>query len=75
MNPEKIKGNLNQWKGQLKQRWAKLTDDDFMLVEGRLDEFIGRIQQRYGIAKEEAERQWHEFFDQHKTDAPARAVR
>jgi uncharacterized protein YjbJ (UPF0337 family) len=57
MNWEQIKGNWNQMKGQAKQKWANLTDDDLTYVEGRRDELIGRLQQRYGYAKEQAERE------------------
>ena len=43
-----IKGNWNIVKGRLKQKWAKLTDDDLQFVEGKEDELIGRIQKRTG---------------------------
>ena len=57
MNWDQIRGNWKQLQGQAKQQWGKLTDDDMMRVEGHRDELVGRIQERYGIAKEEAERQ------------------
>lgn len=50
---DKMKGNWNQIKGNLKQRWAELTDDDLLYEEGKEDEVIGRIQKRTGEAKEE----------------------
>jgi uncharacterized protein YjbJ (UPF0337 family) len=74
MNQDQIKGNWLQIKGHLKQRWGKLTDDDLRLVEGRFDELVGRIQERYGIAKEEAERQWKEFTEKHNRDASVRTT-
>jgi len=49
----KIKGNWNIIKGKLKQKYAKLTDDDLQYVEGKEDELIGRIQKRTGLAKDE----------------------
>ncbi|HET6469048.1 MAG TPA: CsbD family protein [Geminicoccaceae bacterium] len=57
MNWEQVKGNWNQMQGRIKQKWGDLTDDDLTRIEGRRDELIGRLQERYGIAKEEAERQ------------------
>lgn len=58
MNWEQVKGNATQIGGQLKQKWAKLTDDDLMLLEGKKDVFIGKLQERSGLAKEEAEKQF-----------------
>ncbi len=52
-----------QFKGKVKERWGKLTDDDLDIIEGRQDQLIGKLEQRYGIAKEEAERQFKEFLD------------
>lgn len=61
MNWEQIRGNWTQFKGKAKQRWADLTDDDLGKVEGHRDELVGRIQERYGVAKEEAEKQVSEW--------------
>ena len=57
MNWDQIKGNWKQIKGQAKQQWGKLTDDDLTRAEGDRDILVGRIQERYGIARDEAERQ------------------
>ena len=57
MNWEKIKGNWNQAKGHVKQQWGKLTDDQLDVISGHRDILIGRIQEAYGITKDEAERQ------------------
>ena len=48
-----IRGNWNQAKGMLKQKWANLTDDDLLYEEGREDELIGKIQKRTGETKEQ----------------------
>ena len=56
MNTLEIKGNWNLMKGKLKQKWAKLTDDDLRFVEGKEDELIGRIQKRTGETRESVER-------------------
>jgi len=57
MNADEMKGKWKQMKGEVKRQWGKLTDDDLTVVEGDRDKLVGRIQERYGIAKEEAEKQ------------------
>ena len=61
MNWDQIEGKWKQMKGSVRQRWAKLTDDDLELIAGKRDEFAGRLQERYGIAKDEADRQLDEW--------------
>jgi uncharacterized protein YjbJ (UPF0337 family) len=61
MNKDVIAGNWKQLVGKAKVQWGKLTDDDLAQIEGRQDQLIGRIQERYGIAREEAERQVKEW--------------
>ncbi len=56
MNKLELKGNWNQVKGKLKQKYAKLTDDDLRFEEGKEDELIGRIQKRTGQARDAVER-------------------
>lgn len=57
MNWEQIRGNWEQAKGELKVRWGKLTDDDLAIIAGERDKLVGRLQEIYGVGKEEAERQ------------------
>ncbi len=57
MNEHTLKGEWNQLKGTVKQKWADLTDDDLTHIEGSRDKLVGRIQERYGRAKDEAERE------------------
>ncbi len=57
MNWDRIQGNWKQFKGQAKEQWGKLTDDDLDVAAGKRDQLAGKIQERYGIAKDEAERQ------------------
>ena len=57
MNWDRIEGNWKQAKGKVKEQWGKLTDDDIALVNGKRDQLAGKIQERYGIGKDEAERQ------------------
>ena len=61
MNWDRIQGNGKQFKGKAKEQWGKLTDDDLDVVSGKRDQLVGRIQERYGIAKDEAERQIDEW--------------
>ena len=53
MNTTEIKGNWNEFKGKMKQKYADLTDDDLLYEEGKEDEIYGRIQQKLGKTKEE----------------------
>jgi uncharacterized protein YjbJ (UPF0337 family) len=61
MNSDQFEGKWKQLKGTLKQRWAKLTDDDLTALSGKKDELVGRIQERYGITREQAEREADEW--------------
>jgi uncharacterized protein YjbJ (UPF0337 family) len=61
MNWDRIQGNWKQVAGKAKTQWGKLTDDDFDVVAGQRDQLTGKIQERYGIAKEEAEKQVAEW--------------
>lgn len=63
MNEEQIKGNWKQVKGELKKKWAMLTDDDLGEVQGRIDILAGKIQTRYGKAKDDALKEVNEFFE------------
>ena len=56
MNTQILKGDWNIIKGNLKQKWARLTDDDLQFVEGKQDELIGRIQKRTGESKDAVEK-------------------
>ena len=72
MNWDQIQGKWKQMKGTARQKWAKLTDDDLEFIAGNREHFSGRLQERYGIAKEEAERQldeWQKTVSEPKTSA------
>lgn len=56
MNNQTLKGEWNQLKGSVKQKWADLTDDDLTHIEGDRDKLVGRVQERYGHSREDAER-------------------
>lgn len=57
MNWDRIEGNWKQFAGKAKESWGKLTDDDITVVNGKRDQLVGKIQNRYGVAKDEAEKQ------------------
>ncbi|MFN7097922.1 MAG: CsbD family protein [Gammaproteobacteria bacterium] len=61
MNKDILSGNWKELKGKVKQQWAKLTDDDLTRVEGKVDELKGRIQERYGISKDQAQKELDDF--------------
>lgn len=66
MNWERVEGNWLQFKGKVREQWGKLTDDDMDVIKGKRDQLAGRIQERYGLAKDDAERQltdWERRFD------------
>ncbi|MEX0644032.1 MAG: CsbD family protein [Parvularculaceae bacterium] len=56
-NSDQLQGQRKQLKGSVKEQWGKLTDDDLSRVEGNYDLLVGKIQERYGVARDEAERQ------------------
>jgi len=62
MNSDQMEGKWKQMKGSVKEKWGKLTDDDIDVINGRQDQLIGKIQERYGIAKEEARNQVDEWL-------------
>ena len=61
MNWDQVEGKWKQASGKVKEKWGKLTDDDLTWINGQRQQLVGRIQERYGIAKDEAEKQVDEF--------------
>jgi len=57
VNWDRIEGNWYQFKGRVKEQWGKLTDDDVDVIAGKRDQLVGKIQESYGITKDEAEKQ------------------
>lgn len=64
MNDDRTAGAWHQIKGKVKEKWGKLTDDDLMQIEGKGEQLAGKLQERYGLAHDEAERQAKEFRKQ-----------
>lgn len=66
----KIKGNWNELKGKLKQKFAKLTDDDLFFMEGKEDELLGRLQKKLGKTHEEIREEIEKFqSDKNQSDS------
>ena len=61
MNMDQLKGDWKQLQGKVKTKWGKLTDDDMTVIEGKRDELAGKIQERYGMAKEAAQKELDDF--------------
>lgn len=61
MNNDRIAGNWKQLNGKIKAKWGDLTDDDLQYAEGNQEYLIGKLQERYGVAKEDAIQQVREF--------------
>ena len=66
MNPDELKEKWNQIKSKLREKWAKLTDDDWTQLQGDKEKLVGKIQERYGVAKEQAEKELRDFFNNDK---------
>ena len=62
MNWDQVEGQLKQVGGKLKEKWAKLTDDDLLLLKGKKEVFLGKLQQRSGLAKDDAEKEFDAFL-------------
>jgi uncharacterized protein YjbJ (UPF0337 family) len=75
MNWDRIEGQWKQMKGSVKERWGKLTDDDLNVIGGKKDQLVGRLQERYGIAKDEAQTQvddWNKTVKQNQEEVENR---
>lgn len=67
MNNDVLAGNWKQFQGKMLEQWGKLTNDDLDVAAGRRDQIVGKLQERYGVALEEAERQVKEFEERYQT--------
>ena len=62
MNWDQVAGGWKQFQGQVKEKWGKLTDDDLTVVAGKRDQLAGLLQQKYGYAKDQAEKELDDFL-------------
>ena len=65
MNKDEAGGNWKQFKGEVKEQWGKLTDDDMTIIEGKRDQLVGKIQERYGYQKDQAEKEVDSWEKRH----------
>lgn len=61
MNWDQVEGNWKQVKGSVRERWGELTDDDLDVIGGKREKLLGKIQEKYGVAREAAEKQIEEY--------------
>ena len=66
MNCDRVEGNWKQIKGSVKEQWGKLTDDQLDVIAGKRDQLAGRIEEAYGISKDEVEKQLAAWQDKYK---------
>jgi uncharacterized protein YjbJ (UPF0337 family) len=69
MNQDIFQGRWQQLKGKVREKWGELTDDDFTQIAGEKDQLVGRVQERYGLARQEAEREVNDWLDE-QTELP-----
>jgi uncharacterized protein YjbJ (UPF0337 family) len=62
MDWNRVQGSWKQIRGQVKEKWGRLTDDDLDVIDGRRDQLEGKIQERYGLARDQARRQVEDWF-------------
>jgi uncharacterized protein YjbJ (UPF0337 family) len=62
MNRDQLEGKWHQMKGEVKAKWGKLTNDDLDQINGNLEKLIGRLQERYGYARERAEKEVNDYY-------------
>ena len=66
MNINEFKGKFNELKGNFKQKWGELTDDDWKQIDGSKDKLLGILQQKYGRSKEQAQHEVDDFMKEDK---------
>lgn len=68
MNQDTMQGTWRQFKGKVQEQWGKLTEDDLDVIDGKREQLLGRIQERYGIARDKAEEQLRKFEQSNQYD-------
>jgi uncharacterized protein YjbJ (UPF0337 family) len=75
MNKDTMQGKWREMKGKVKEQWGKLTDDDLDTIEGKSEQLLGLLQQRYGYARERAEEEYKRFMQKYPDEPDAERVR
>lgn len=73
MNDDRLAGKWQQLKGEVKQQWGNLTDDDVTTLDGKTDSLVGKLQERYGQAKDVVAREVSEWLDKFDNDENRKA--
>ena len=73
LNEDQFNGKWKQFKGELKKKWGKFTDDDLLYIEGHRDKLEGKIQERYGDRKDEVNKWVDDWFEKNKTSTNMRS--
>ena len=68
MNWDQIEGKWKQMKGSMKQKWGQLTDSDFDQIAGQREKFVGRLQERYGYTREQAQNEIDQWMKTHQAE-------
>jgi len=63
MNWQQVEGKWDNFKGKVREKWGKLTDDDIDVIAGKRDQLLGRLKERYGYEKDQAEKELNRFLD------------
>ncbi len=71
MNWDMIAGNWKQFMGQFKEKWGKLTDNDWQQINGKRDQLVGKLQERYGYTRQQAEQEADRFASALRTTGQA----
>ena len=72
MNNDVLNGKWMQMKGEVRRQWGKLTDDDVSQIEGNSEKLIGKLQERYGYARDQAEREYNSWINKAGQPSPIR---
>jgi len=68
MNKDVLQGKWREMKGEVKEQWGKLTDDDLDRIEGKGEQLLGLLQQRYGYARDKAEEEYRRFTEKYSPE-------
>lgn len=71
MNWDQVEGQWKQMKGQVREKFGKLTDDDMQVIGGKKDQFLGKLQERYGISREQAQKDLDNWLNSQHATHPA----
>lgn len=70
MKWDTVEGSWNEFKGRVREQWGRLTNDEVDVIAGRREKLVGKLQEHYGISREEAERQVREWTDMLEVSRP-----